>query len=137
MSIRDLLKEKKMSIYRLSKSSGVPYATLNDICNEKARLDKCSAGTVWQIAKALDITMEEILEPYMGENILQNPANTVMPGTLSFEENRLNLAKGELPFDDASIYQENPNISENQNRLISKKNTLTSKKRKMRRENSL
>lgn len=63
MDIKDVLLSKKMSIYRLAKTSGIPYATVNDICNGKARLEKCSAETVYRIARALDISMEELLAP--------------------------------------------------------------------------
>lgn len=63
MTIQEALKDKNMSIYRLAKTSEVPYATLNDICNGKARLEKCSAETIYKIAHALDISMEELLAP--------------------------------------------------------------------------
>ena len=65
MTIRDVLKDKKMSVYRLAKLSEVPYATVNDICNGKTKLEKCSAETVYRIANAMDISMEELLAPYM------------------------------------------------------------------------
>ena len=64
MTIQDALKQKRMSIYRLAKTSKVPYATVNDICNGKAQLEKCSAETIYRIAHALDITMEELLAYY-------------------------------------------------------------------------
>ena len=63
MTIQDLLEKKNMSIYRLAKTSGVPYATVNDICNGKARLEKCSAETVYRLSLALDISMEDLLAP--------------------------------------------------------------------------
>ena len=59
------LQQKNMTIYRLSKESGVPYATLNDICNGKTRLEKCSAETVYRIAHALDTPMDNLLAPLM------------------------------------------------------------------------
>ena len=65
MTIQDALKEQKMSIYRLAKVSEVPYATLNDICNGKTRLEKCSAETIYRLAKALNVSMEELLAPCM------------------------------------------------------------------------
>ena len=65
MTIQELLKSKKMSIYKLSKASTVPYATVNDICNGKAQLEKCSAETVYRLAKALDVSMEALLAPRM------------------------------------------------------------------------
>ena len=61
--LQDILKEKKMTMYRLAKLSGVPYATVNDICNDRVRLEKCSAETIYKLAKVLDISMEELLEP--------------------------------------------------------------------------
>ena len=65
MTIQDALKQKNMSIYRLAKVSGVPYATVNDICNGKAKLEKCSAETVYRLARTLDVSMEELLAPYL------------------------------------------------------------------------
>ena len=65
MTIQELLKDKNMSIYKLSKASMVPYATVNDIVNGKTQLEKCSAETVYRIAKAMDISMEALLAPCM------------------------------------------------------------------------
>ena len=62
MIINDLLKKEKMSRYRLSKESGVAMTTITDICSGKADLDKCAAGTLHKIAKALDVTVDAILE---------------------------------------------------------------------------
>ena len=63
MTIENMLREKNMSVYRLSKESSVPYATCNDIVNGKTRLEKCSADTVYKIAQALNVSMEAILAP--------------------------------------------------------------------------
>lgn len=65
MLINDLLAQNNMTIYRLAKESQLPYATVNDICNQKAQLEKCSAETVYRLATALGVSMEELLEPYM------------------------------------------------------------------------
>lgn len=65
MRIQEYLKQKKISVYRLAKESGLPYMTVNDICRGSAKLEKCSAETVYRIAKALDVSMEELLEPYL------------------------------------------------------------------------
>ena len=53
MIINDLLEKEKMSRYRLSKESGVAMTTITDICNGKADLDKCTAGTLHKIAKEI------------------------------------------------------------------------------------
>ena len=62
MLIDDALKKQNMTKYRLSKESGVPQATINDICSGKSDIEKCSAGTLYKIAKVLHVTVEDILE---------------------------------------------------------------------------
>jgi len=62
MIIDDLLRESKISRYKLSKESGVPQATISDICSGKASMEKCSAGTLYKIAKALNVTVDSLLE---------------------------------------------------------------------------
>lgn len=65
MTIQEAMKRKNFSIYRLSKMSELPYATVNDICRGKAHLEKCSAETVYRIAQALNVTMEELIAESM------------------------------------------------------------------------
>lgn len=67
--ITELMAKKNMSMYRLSKNSGVPYTTVNDICNGKAKLEKCSAETIYKLAKVLDVSMEQLLEPCFRKRI--------------------------------------------------------------------
>ena len=64
MLINEQLEMQKMTKYRLSKDSGVPQATINDICSGKADIKKCSVDNVYRIAKALGVTVEELLKPY-------------------------------------------------------------------------
>lgn len=47
----------------MSKDSGVPHTTVNDICSGKAQLEKCSAETVYRISKAPSVTIESLIEP--------------------------------------------------------------------------
>ncbi|MCQ2796479.1 MAG: helix-turn-helix transcriptional regulator [Bacilli bacterium] len=63
MFIDDLLKERKMSKYRLAKLTDIPYSTINDICNHHASINKCNVLTVYKIANALNVTIEDLLEP--------------------------------------------------------------------------
>ncbi len=62
MLIKEQLEKQHMTKYRLSKESGVPQATINDICSGKAELEKCSAGTLYRLAKVLGVSIEDILE---------------------------------------------------------------------------
>ena len=65
MNINELLEQKNITKYKLSKISGVPQTTIIDICSGKAKIEKCSADTLYKIAKALDISMEMLIEESM------------------------------------------------------------------------
>ena len=67
MLINERMEELNMTKYRLSKESGVPQATINDICSGKTLLDKCTAGTLYRIAKVLNLTVEDILDSAIDE----------------------------------------------------------------------
>ncbi len=69
MLIIDIMTQKNITKYKLSKNSGVPYATVNDICNGKAKLHKCSAETIYKISKELGVSMENLIEPYFETRI--------------------------------------------------------------------
>ncbi len=62
MIIEDLLAKRDMTKYRLAVQAGIPHTTLNDICSGKTRLEKCSAETVYKLAKALGVSMELLTE---------------------------------------------------------------------------
>lgn len=63
MSINEIISEKGLTKYKLAMLSGVPHATLNDICNGKTRIEKSSAETVYKLSHALGVTMESLIEP--------------------------------------------------------------------------
>ena len=63
MEINELMESKKITQYRLAKESGIAYTTINDICNGRAQLEKCSAETIYRISKVLDVSMENLIEP--------------------------------------------------------------------------
>ena len=60
--VQELMKQNNLSMYRLSKNSGIPYTTVSDICTGKAQLEKCSAETVFRLSRELGVTMETLLE---------------------------------------------------------------------------
>lgn len=62
MTIQQLLREKGMSRYSLSKLSGVPWSTLSDICSGKTNLNRCNVQTLSKLSKVLEITIEELME---------------------------------------------------------------------------
>ncbi len=61
MRLKEILEEKNMSIYRLSKLSGVPYATCNDLVRGETKLTEAKAETVYRIAGALDVKMGNLV----------------------------------------------------------------------------
>lgn len=71
MIIEILMEKKKMSKYQLSKEAGVPYSTLSDICSEKTRLDRCSAETVYKLAKVLGESMDDLMRWALEEKELE------------------------------------------------------------------
>lgn len=73
MDLNQMLDEKNMTKYSLSKASGVPKTTVIDICAGRSSIDRCSAKTVQQLARALGCTMEEIMQ-------LDPPNEQLSPG---------------------------------------------------------
>ena len=65
MNFNDLLKQKNITKYRLSKISGVPFTTISDISTGKTQIEKCSAETLYKLSKPLNMTMEELIEDSM------------------------------------------------------------------------
>ena len=63
MSLNEALAQKNITKYRLWKESGVPQATISDICTGKTNIEKCSAETIYRIAKVLDVSMESLIAP--------------------------------------------------------------------------
>lgn len=89
MTISELLQQRGISRYRLSKESGVPWATLSDICSGKTKFERCNAVTLSKLSKALGITMEELLLLETGNDVdvLGKPQNKEylekgLPGSL-------------------------------------------------------
>lgn len=62
MNLRSMLNERNMSMYRLAQLSGVPKTTVIDICSGKSSIEGCNAKTVYQLAKALECPMEELMK---------------------------------------------------------------------------
>ena len=62
MNLNIIIKQSGMTKYKVAKLSGVPHATLNDLCSGKSHIEKCSAETLYRIAKALNVSMESLIE---------------------------------------------------------------------------
>lgn len=62
MNLQTMLSEKGLTMYKLSKASGVPKTTVIDICSGKSEIGACNARTVQRLAIALGCTMEELMQ---------------------------------------------------------------------------
>lgn len=60
MRIREILKEKNITQYRLEISSGISHATMMDIMN--ARRESCNVKTLIIIIRTLGITVSEFFD---------------------------------------------------------------------------
>ncbi len=65
MTINAMLDQQNMTKYRLAKESGIPHATISDICSGKAQIEKCSAETLYKIAKVLSVSIEDLIRDRM------------------------------------------------------------------------
>ena len=61
MNLQTMLDQRNMTKYRLSQISGVPKTTVIDICSGKSELGNCSAKTLYQLSKALNCSMEDLM----------------------------------------------------------------------------
>ena len=96
MSINEVLVQKNITKYHLWKESGVPQATISDICTGKTRIEKCSAETIYRIAKVLDVSMESLIAPAV-KSIDQERSR---PSFEVFKSNTCHRVKdmGDIPF---------------------------------------
>ena len=69
MSIQEIIVQSGMTKYRVAKQSGIPHATLNDLCSGKTSIEKCSGETLYRLAKALGVSIEQLLETVMEQKL--------------------------------------------------------------------
>ena len=69
MNINEIIIESGMSKYRVAKLSGIPHATLSDLCCGKTRIEKCSGETLYRLAKVLQVSMELLLAGVMEQKL--------------------------------------------------------------------
>ena len=96
MSLNEALAQKNITKYRLWKESGVPQATISDICTGKTKIEKCSAETIYRIAKVLDVSMESLVAPA----VLRMDEERKRPSFDVFKSNVCHQVKdlGDIPF---------------------------------------
>lgn len=76
---KQYLKNKNISIYKLAEISKVPYTTINELVNGKKSVSDCKIKTIENLAKALNISIESLL------NLLNNKKKIL---SNTWEENK-------------------------------------------------
>lgn len=125
MTFKDLLAEKGLTVYRLSKISDLPKSTLNDIAIGKVELLDCSGRTLQKISKCLNVKIEKLLE------LEPEEATTVLPEFLndSIDDYRKSVRKRTTLIDCYSDQLNSSiNVAEVEN-LISKETAQRLRKR--------
>lgn len=61
-----------VSVYSISKRSGISYSTLNDIVNCKVEIENVKAGILHTLAKTLGISMDTLYELCRDDIIVQS-----------------------------------------------------------------
>lgn len=125
MTFKDLLAEKGLTVYRLSKISDLPKSTLNDIAIGKVELLDCSGRTLQKISKCLNVKIEKLLE------LEPEEATTVLPKFLndSIDDYRKSVRKRTTLIDCYSDQLNSSiNVAEVEN-LISKETAQRLRKR--------
>jgi len=62
LNLNEALLRRGMTQYKLAQASGLPHTTINDICTRKTKIEKCCAETLYKLAKALGVSMEDLLK---------------------------------------------------------------------------
>lgn len=99
-TIEDVMRERGLTRYRLSKDSGIPWATLSDICTGRTDLRRCTVDTALKLSRALGMTIEEALDLETGEvsSRIAHPDEAGLPEDLERAIDEL-LAGGDAPDD--------------------------------------
>lgn len=58
--LKDYIKQKNISIYRLAKDCDIPYSSLNDIVNGKVDIMNSKLEFAFKLSRALDISIDEL-----------------------------------------------------------------------------
>ncbi len=69
MYLKNLMNERNLTRAALSRKSGIPESTLRDILNGSTRLENCKVYTLMNLAEALEISVEDLMEHYFDEFI--------------------------------------------------------------------
>lgn len=80
--LKTFLRQNKISMYKLSQKSNVPYSTLNDLVNHKLPAANLKCGQLYALSDALGITMDELYQLCSYSCVVRSDKYNV-PGTVT------------------------------------------------------
>ena len=60
MSLKEMIEQQHLTRYKLAKMCNIPQSTMRDLCSGKTDIKKASVETLYKLAKAFSISMEEL-----------------------------------------------------------------------------
>lgn len=60
--LKEILKDKNISVYKLAKESGIPYTTVNEIVLGKKNPKECSVKTISSLANYLNVPQQALFD---------------------------------------------------------------------------
>lgn len=64
-TVKHFMNLLNMNVTTLSKLSKVPYATVHELVNDVSALENCKSKTVFALAEALNVTVDDLLRPIL------------------------------------------------------------------------
>lgn len=61
MSLKEMIEQQHLTRYKVAKMCNIPQSTMRDLCSGKTNIKKASVETLYKLAKAFSISMEELL----------------------------------------------------------------------------
>lgn len=66
---KDVIEKANISLYKLSKESGVSYTCINELFRGERTIEECQLKTVKNIADALNISIDELYKESVKQNL--------------------------------------------------------------------
>lgn len=60
--LKNEIQKRGLSLYRISKETGIAYSTLNDLACGKVSIENCKAGMLRKLSGMLDMSMDELYD---------------------------------------------------------------------------
>lgn len=87
--LKDVIEQRGLSVYKVSKETGISYSTLNDIVIEKTDIKNISANMLYRLSKYFEMSMEALYEDSESKNSIIYLYNEGRNIILEFGKNRI------------------------------------------------